>query len=392
MFNYRPNLSSLTTVRCSHPIAPALALMCVLALVYPSPSVAQNNPEIYPRVSDERSPPGGMIQLKVKLTIPEPIITGDANVEGQGGAQGPLGPPQGVALFAEEGDVSGAAVVRGQQVSIRFLSRHGTFGTDEDSPIIVVSMPVRPDAAPGQIAPLNLDPSTSFWVTPSGQLYEQEVQPGTFTVGGSVAISNVVPGGGLLPAGATVTISGMGFQPGASVEIDDVKLVSTRYVGPTQLEVVLADGIEMHGRRICVRNRDRSGAMYYSYLRAAALGESRVPLLAATVPIFSTRTFTQSFFFPVLDRHLFLGMAFQNPNPRRALITIELFSAARQLISSSRFTLPSQTRISREISEYLSEFDPRHGDYLRVSSNVPVQVIGLIGNVAEGTVVPVDPS
>src|SRR5215831_10726002 len=175
MFHYRPNLSSLTSVRRSHPIAAALALMCVLFLVHPSPSVAQNNPEIYPRVSDERSPPGGMIQLKVELTEPEPISTGDANVGGQGGAQGPLGSPQGVALFAEGGDVSGAAVVSGQQLSIRFSSRHGTFGTIEDSPIIAVSIPVRPDAALGQTARLNLDPSMSFWVAPSGQIYEQEV-------------------------------------------------------------------------------------------------------------------------------------------------------------------------------------------------------------------------
>ncbi|HEX4802986.1 MAG TPA: hypothetical protein VFV14_05720, partial [Myxococcaceae bacterium] len=165
-----------------------------------------------------------------------------------------------------------------------------------------------------------------------------------------------------------------------------------RYVGPTQLEVVLDSTTEMQGRRVRVRNNDLSAATYYSYLRAAVLGESRVPLLAATFPIFSTRTFTQSLFSPVLERHLFLGLAFQNPSSRRALITIELFSAAQQLISSSSFTLPSQTRISREISEYLSEFRPRLGDYLRVRSNVPVQVIGLVGNETEGTVVPVDPS
>jgi hypothetical protein len=222
-------------------------------------------------------------------------------------------------------------------------------------------------------------------------MYEQQVLRGTFTVGGSVSINNVVPGGGLVPAGATVTVSGMGFQPGARVEIDEVELVSTRYVGPTQLEVVLAGTTEMHGRRVRVRNRDRSAATYHSYLRAAALAESRLPLLAATFPIFSTRTFTQSFFLPVVDRNLFLGLALQNPSSQGALITIELFSAARQLISSSSFTLPSQTRISREISEYLSEFRPRLGDYLRVSSNVPVQVIGLVGNEAAGTVVPVDP-
>ena len=147
----------------------------------------------------------------------------------------------------------------------------------------------------------------------------------------------------------------------------------------------------MHGKRVRVTNPDRSSAIYYSFLRATPMGESARPLLAVTVPIFNTRTFTRAFFVPVVDSRLFMGLGFQNPSSRSSVITIELFSAAHQLIGSSSFTLPSETRISREISEYLSDFRPRPGDYLRVRSSVPIQVIGLVGNEAEGSVVPVDP-
>jgi hypothetical protein len=216
------------------------------------------------------------------------------------------------------------------------------------------------------------------------------VQAGQFTVGGTISIGNVLPGGGLVPAGSTVTVSGIGFQPGASVEIQDVELASTVYVDPTQLEVVLAADTQMHGKRVRVTNQDGSSAVYYSYLRATMLGVSRRPLLAATFPIFSTQTFTRTSFVPVVGP-LFLGLAFQNPSADSAVITIELFSLLDQLIGSFSFTLPPQTKISREISEYLSGFGLDLASYLLVSSTVPVQEVGLVGDELGGTVVPVDP-
>jgi len=386
----RRTSSSLAGAGPSSSVVAGLGLIGAFCLLQPSPSVAQSLQEIYPRVLDDQAPPGGTLQLKVQLTEPRPITTGNATVGDDGGEEGPLGLAEDVALFAPDGLVSGAAVVGGHQLSIRFSSRDGTFGTGRESPILAVNIPVRPDATPGQTAGLNLDPSRSFWVAPSGQTYLQQVQAGQFSVGGAISIVNVLPGGGLVPAGSTVTVSGIGFQPGASVEIRDVELASTVYVDPTRLEVVLAADAQMHGKRVRVTNQDGSSAVYYSYLRATMLGVSRLPLLAATFPIFSTHTFTRTFFLPV-DGPLFLGLAFQNPNADSAVITIELFSLLHQLIGSSSFSLPPQTKISREISEYFSGVGPGLVSYLLVSSTVPVQEVGLVGDELGGTVVPVDP-
>src|SRR5262249_41942004 len=150
-----------------------------------------------------------------------------------------LGDVAGVALFGPAGDVSGAAVVSGNWLSIRFLSPHATFGTDPYSPIIAVNLPVRPDASAGQTSQLNLDPTNSYYVAPDGVPYDQEIVSGVFTVGGSLSISNVVPGGGFVSAGSTITVSGTGFGPESKVDIRDVEIASTQYVGPTQLDVVL---------------------------------------------------------------------------------------------------------------------------------------------------------
>ncbi len=387
--------SLLTTASRSPPILATVGLMCVLCLARSSSSLAENVPEIYPRVLDEQAPPGGTIQLKVQLTEPRPVTTGSVSITyglaRQAASLGPLGDIEGVALFGPAGDVSGAAVVNGDRLSIRFASPRGTFGTGEESPIIAVLIPVRPDATPGQTAWLTLDPDASFWIAPSGEQYLQEVASGIFTVGGSVSISNVDPGGRFVSEGSTLRVSGIGFQPRARVEIDDVEVASTRYISPTQLQVVLGSSTQMHGKRVRVTNYDRSSATYYSFLRATPEGHSALPLLAATLPIFSTRTFTRALFFPVVDRQLFMGLGFQNPSARGSVVVIELFSASHQLIGSSNVHLPSEARISREISEYLPGFRPRLGDYLRVRSSAPVQMIGLLGNDADGSVVPVDP-
>ncbi len=382
--------SPLTTTSHFQLMPSGLWLMLILLLATPAPSFADGPGEIYPIVLDERAPRRGMIELKVELTEPKPISTGRVTLAVDQGDQGPLGSVVGVALFSPAGDVSGAAVVSGNQLHLSFISPEGRFGTNEYSPIIAVSIPVRPDARVGATAQLVLDPNRSWWVAPSGQRYVQQVMSGVFTVDGSVSIGNVVPGSAFVRAGSTVTVSGIGFQQQARVQIDDVRIAATRYVSPTRLDVVLAEHSRMHGKRVQVTNPDRSSATYYSYLRAAPLGRSEQPLLAATFPIFSPRTFTQAIFVPVIDGDRFMGLGFQNPNAESARIAVQLFSARRELISSIDFSLPADMRISREVFELL-HVTPTLGNYLRVLSSVPLQMIGLIGDDAEGSVVPLDP-
>jgi len=388
--------SPLTKVSHCRGVPATFGLMCVLSLVKSSLSLGQVGSEIYPRVLDEQAPPGGMIQLKVHLTEPRPITTGSATVSHdetsqQAAAPAPLGGMQGAALFSPAGDVIGAAVASGSSASVRFFSPTGTFGTDENSPIIAVSIPVSPDALPGQTALLTLDPSSSYWAAPSGETYEQEVVWGKFTVGGSVSISNIDPGGGDVPAGSTITVSGIGFSPGAAVQIEGVELESTLYVDPTRLDVVLAKQTQMHGKRVTVTNDDGSSATYYSYLRATPVGQSARPLLAATFPLFATGSFTSAFFTPPNDSALFFGLALQNPNATPSLVEIALFSSSYELLQSSSFSLPSEAMITREVSEYLPGFCPPAGSYLRVLSDAPLQMLGLVANDADRSVVPVQP-
>src|SRR5207245_773312 len=112
-----------------------------------------------------------------------------------------------------------------------------------------------------------LDQSASFWRNLLGVPSVVELQPGGITVGGSVSITNVVPGGGMLPAGGTFRILGMGFSPQTKVQLSPLRASSIQYVSPGEIRVTVKDGGVLDGAKIQVSNPDNSSDTYYSYLR-----------------------------------------------------------------------------------------------------------------------------
>src|SRR4051794_14109865 len=81
------------------------------------------------RVSSETAPAGGMAQMKVLMTSPKPITSGGMYMSL---ADMSFESIDGIALFSDTGDVSGAAVVDGGKVNVQFTSPNGTFGTNAD--------------------------------------------------------------------------------------------------------------------------------------------------------------------------------------------------------------------------------------------------------------------
>ena len=340
------------------------------------------------KILDASAPPGGTIQLSVTVTEPKPIITARAAVSS---APALLRPAVGLALYSSSGDVAGAAVVRGNQLSVRGTSPSGGLGM-ATVPLLMATIGVRPDAPVGAQGILALDPSSSLWIDPNGQPYPQQVKPGTFRVGGTVSISDVFPGTGMLPAGSTVVVRGIGFQPGAQIDIDSVHVASTVIVNSTEADLTIADAADLYGRRVRVRNPDQSQAMYYAYLRAASLGQSTRSLLAATMPIFTPQTLSGAYFTNTAAPGQFLALALQNPGAAPADVTVELRSSSQGLIASTVVTLPPRTKMAREVSELFSGATAPADGFLAVRSSAPVQMLGLVGDDAAGTVDPLLPA
>jgi hypothetical protein len=78
----------------------------------------------------------------------------------------------------------------------------------------------------------------------------------------------------------------------------------------------------------------------------------------------------------------------QNPGAAAAVVTVESHDAGGVLTGSTTVTLPSGSRLTREVSELLGSVLPT-GSYLHVSSPQAVQMLGLLGNDRTGVVIPV---
>lgn len=340
------------------------------------------------KILNTRSPAGGMTQLLVTLTEPKPIVTGIASLSFDSGV---LGPVMGVALYSPAGaqsDVAGTAVVSGGRLTVRTTSPGAEFGTGAAVPILAVAISVHPDALPTAESFLALDPAGSSWLDPTGVPYAQHVKSGKFQVGGSLSISDVFPGTGLLPAGSTVNVRGLGFVPGSIVEIDGVPVTATTLVSSTQLDVTIGADSDLYGRRVTVKNPDLARTSYFSYLRAAWLGQSSHALVAATDPIFSPQAFSSALFATSAPAGKFFAVALQNPGASPAQVQLDLLSDAGAPVASQAVTLGPRTRFSRDLLELFGA-TAASASVLSVRSTSPVQSLGLLGDEAAATVEPV---
>jgi hypothetical protein len=340
------------------------------------------------RILSSVAPPGGSLQLLVTLTEAKPIFTGGPSMS------------FGTSLFVQglvlpgNPDAAGAAVVDGHGgVRLRVKSPSATLGLSIAAPIIAVTLGVPANTPIGTQGSLTLDPLASWWIDPAGQAYPQQVRQGSFWIAPGPSIVDVVPGGGSLPAGSIVSVLGLGFQPGAIVEVDGVPVASTTFVDASHLDVVLGAAAQLDGRRVRVKNPDTTRASYYSYLRARNLGASTRPLLAATEPIFPVQPLSGAIFAaPAPAPGTFFALALQNPQPDPSSVAIELRSDAGAIVASTSFTLPARTEISREISELLSGVGAPAGSTVVVRATPAVQVLGLAADESASSVEPLLPA
>lgn len=338
------------------------------------------------RVRDQLAPPGGAYQMVVDLTEPMPIVIGRG-----------LAKPSsftfvlGVLLPADP-TAAAVALETPDGVDVRIAApAGGSFGMNTAAPLLAITLGVPADAAVGTTAPLVLDANASQWFGPLG-LYPEDIRNGVFTVGGAVSITNVLPGGGFLPAGSTISVIGLGFQPGAIVEIDGASVASTTFVSSNQIDVVTGAAMQLDNRRVLVRNPDFTRASYYSYLRATSLGESARPLLAASEAVYPVQPLSAGVV-PAVPAApaTFAAVALQNPGPATAQVTLTLQSPTKGPLAASSLSLPPRTEISREISEIFPGITPAADAVLAVSASSPVQLIGISGDEVAGTVMPVLP-
>ena len=365
-------------------LAPAVALFALFS----APLFAQTPLEL--RIDSETVPPGGMLQLKVAITEPKPILKGGQKATF---AAPFLSPPRGIALFSPSGDASGTAVLSKGAAHFSLSSPISDMGNNIDYPILTVAMPVKATAVPGSTADLALDPSISQWSDPKGKPYPVLLTNGILTVGGTISISDVVPGGGVVDAGAKIAITGMGFQRKSKVQINEGTVATTTYVSPNEIDVTLRAPINMTSRRIKITAPSTNEtATYYSYQRTPEAGRSKHALIASTVPLFSQQVWSLAYFKPVLNASQFTGVALQNPLTKTAAVRLQLLGSNGMVLATRNLTLQARTRMTRDLAQLFPGVVPGTGTTLKVTANAPIPILGLLGDDVLGTVEPVSPS
>ena len=346
-------------------------------------SSSTSTPQVSLHIPDEMAPPGGLVQMKFMVTEPTPISSGGPQLA----FDSTFDAVWGISLFNPTGDVNGAAVISASRVNVFYTTSSGAQGTDY--PIMTVALHVRPDAAPGSQTQFSLDPASTWILGLLGAATLKPTPPATVTVGGSISITNVVPGGGFLPAGSVVSIHGIGFQPNTQIQLNAIKASSITVAGPNEIQFTLAEATNMTGQKIQVVNPDGSQDTYFSYMRGIPLFASSRALLRKTLPIFSSLVHSRATYAPVgaLPAGRITGVAVQNPNQAPAVVTVSLYSAQNVPAGSSTFHVPSGYRFIAEASE-LTNAVPQAGSYLVVTSTLPVQSFGFIADESQSTLLP----
>jgi len=355
-----------------------------LAVADGGPGPSGSNNQISLHIPNEMAPPGGVVQMKLMVTAPTPISSGGPRFA----FDSTFDDVWGIELFNPGGDVNGAAVISGSQVSVFYTTSAGAQGTDY--PIMTIALHVRPDAVPGTQTQFSLDPSSTWILGLLGPATLKPMTPAIVTVGDSISITNVVPGGGILPAGSVVRIEGMGFQPKTQVQLNAIKASSITLISPNEIQFTLAEATNMTGQKIQLVNPDGSQDTYFSYLRGISLLQSGRPLLQNTLPIFSSMTYSKAVFGPLgtLASNQFSGIAVQNPGSVPAEITVSLYSAQNAPLGGSTVNLPAGYRFIEETSELTNGVAPTFGSYIVVSSSESVQTFAFIADGSQSTVLP----
>lgn len=336
------------------------------------------------RVPNETIPAGGTVQVKFVLTEPRPITTSGTSLATDGFAI------NGISLFSPNGESAGFGVVRNGQLYVSAISPTGSLGTNLDYPFLTVTMNIPTTVATGTKVPLGVGPGS--YINSIGGTLLLFDKPGTLTIGGSVSINNILPGGGTWPAGTLIRVLGHGFVPGTKLGVKEFKTGTVRYVSESELQFNLQQTVTLDSAQFSVKNPDGSQDIYYSYLRGTHANTSAHPVLTDSDPVFQTQTHTWGEVRSLaMTGTQFAGLAIQNPNATATDVTIEWRPALGMPVRQT-ITLASGARLVGDVAELVPGAAPQTGDGLLITSVTPVQMLAFYGDDAAWTVTPFLPS
>jgi uncharacterized protein (TIGR03437 family) len=223
----------------------------------------QETPTLGFQISTETVPLGATAQIKLFLTMPQPIRGGHAVFRFNGGDY-PQAPPRIVEskVFSASGDVSAIASVDTSgppAFSIYFTSPSAGVGRVRGLPVAVFSIPVTAAFT------VNLDVAASTFGGPGGVRYQVTAAPGGASIGGALSIQKVTVSNlsAVVPEGTLMRLDGTGFTSGTQVAIEGVLTGGVEFVSPNAVHVGLLAPAQLIGKRLRLSNAGTAPVEYW---------------------------------------------------------------------------------------------------------------------------------
>ena len=310
-----------------------IPLQLVLLALLAGPLSAAN---LTLQISSETAPPGGWAQIKIWSLTPQLVSTGRLVMQFDPAVFGPI---SSVAVFSAQGDAMGIATVSGQSLDVSISSAAAGIGQLPHLPVLTVTIPVLATTPVGTVSTITLDaspvPPGVQWTDPQRNIYSVTVAPGSVMVGGTLSVQNLVPGGGLLPAGAVVRINGTGFSAATAVSIDGVSVSNTQFAGAGEVDLTLGGAADLTGKRVVLRNPDGAQVEFFSSIPSAP---DLAPANSPVQPLLPMQTWTSA---GVTFTERGGMIALQNPNPIAVDVILQTTSVISPLAGQTTVTIPA---------------------------------------------------
>jgi hypothetical protein len=252
-----------------------------------------------------------------------------------------------------------------------------------DYPFMTITMDIPATTPAGSTFPLGM--ADAVFQSPAGPLTFTDPKPGTLTIGGSVSVRGVFPGGGTWPAGTIITVRGNGFQPATKISAK-MKISNVTYISSTEMRFSLQESVTMDTQPLQLGNPDGSQVVFYSYLRGAPVSKPSRVLLQNTEPVFQALTHSLAVVGPLSANAAgqFTALAVQNPSQGPVVVTFQLQSTG----VTTTVLLPSGGRVMDDLSALLGGASVGAGDVVTVTATSGVQIVGLQGDESASTITP----
>ncbi|MEP6716709.1 MAG: hypothetical protein ABJC09_14150 [Terriglobia bacterium] len=222
---------------------------------------AGQTPPLQLRVSTPIVPAGGTAQIRIYTGSAVSLVNGELRFDFDPAIFGPVAAAD---LFSSTGDQLGTADIRDRHVNVKFQSPSGGLGRLPDLPVIALRVPVLASATVGSVGRITVTSGPDPWLDLQNVHWSAAALAGSVTVGGSLSIAGLTPGGGLLPPGTPIRLTGVGFTAATTVNVESAIIAKTEYVSASELVFTMTTATDLTGKLVTVSSPDGSSATFVS--------------------------------------------------------------------------------------------------------------------------------